>query len=221
MTMRAYLETAKRSEKRSTARKTLRLSAPGQQAGRQATNVLIRDLSAGGMLVESDTRLKVGEKISVELPHHGASDASIVWVSGRFYGCRFAKPLSSAAVSAALLKSQPEDPEWAGVEESAPAILTGFAEKLTALREARGLSIEQLAKRLSISRQALWYWETGKRAPRRTFLKRLADELGVRGEDLAGSGPVEATSSILDTCKEQVAAKCGVTVDQVKIVVEF
>ena len=59
------------------------------------------------MLLESDAPLAVGEKLELVIPEAGPAKAAIIWNSGRYFGCRFEKPLASAAVSAALLRSPP------------------------------------------------------------------------------------------------------------------
>jgi transcriptional regulator with XRE-family HTH domain len=219
--MRAYLVPTSGPEKRSSIRKTLRLLAAGRHSGRKTEEIVIRDLSAAGMLMESEMPFEVGDKITVEFPRHGASEAAIVWGSGHFYGCRFAEPLPASTISAALLKSEPQTPASLMDEERPIDGSASFGEKLTALREARELTIEQLAQRLPVSRQALWYWETGKRKPRQAFLKRLAEELEVGPESLEPSESASRPASLVQHFRERLAAECGVDVDKVKVIVEF
>jgi transcriptional regulator with XRE-family HTH domain len=52
-------------------------------------------------------------------------------------------------------------------------------EKLSALRRARGLSQEQLADALQVSRQAVGKWESGRAAPELNKLVELCDFYGV------------------------------------------
>jgi hypothetical protein len=65
---------------------------------------LIHDLSAAGLLVQTDDPPSVGEKLHVVLPEQGRFPAKVVWSSGGFVGCRFDRPLPRAALSAALLR---------------------------------------------------------------------------------------------------------------------
>lgn len=222
MTLRATIELKKGGEKRSAARKTLRLTVSGQRANREATEVLIYDLSEGGMLIESAEPLRIGETIATEIPHAGLRKAIVTWSSSSFYGCRFADPLPSAAISAALLKALPAARGPITYDEQEQDLPTDFSDRLTELRESRGLSIEQLAKRLRVSRQALWYWETGQRTPRKHLLSRLAEELGVFDSDLTGAtkGQREAPTS-LRAWKELIASQYGVGSESVKIVIEL
>lgn len=46
--------------------------------------------------------------IYVELPRVGRVSAQVAWTEGRLAGCRFLDPISSGALSAALLRSLPE-----------------------------------------------------------------------------------------------------------------
>jgi len=112
MTLVAHLEPEKgKSERRSSPRRKLRLEAESEAS--PESRVVIHDLSERGMLIESDAALAVGDKLDLVIPEAGSAKASIIWSSGRYFGCRFEKPLASAAVSAALLRSpsSPSDEE--------------------------------------------------------------------------------------------------------------
>jgi PilZ domain len=101
MPMLAHFE-AKGDLRRST-RRSLRL---GLAAG--TDSVTIHDLSLTGALIETSAAMLVGASFEFELPHAGAVQAVVVWNSGEFYGCEFERPISSAALSAALLQSAPQ-----------------------------------------------------------------------------------------------------------------
>ena len=60
------------------------------------------------MLLEASVALKTGERLDLLIPEAGSAAATIVWSSGRFFGCKFERPLSTAAVSAALLRGPPQ-----------------------------------------------------------------------------------------------------------------
>ena len=57
-----------------------------------------------------------------------------------------------------------------------------FADKLTELRSARGLSQEQLAEAIGVTRQAVSRWERGANLPDAVSLTRLAGLFGVTAE---------------------------------------
>ena len=59
-----------------------------------------------------------------------------------------------------------------------------FQENLIRARKARGMTQEELAARLSISRQAVSKWETGTADPSTSNLLALAKLFGVRPEEL-------------------------------------
>ena len=91
-------------EQRRTARRTLRLEVAG---GGAAT---IRNLSHQGLLIETPSSLDVGDRVALELPLAGIAEARVIWVRAPFYGCEFARPISRAAISAALLNAPIEAP---------------------------------------------------------------------------------------------------------------
>lgn len=220
MTLRATLELQEnRADKRSAARRTLRLRARGGPASGPASEVVVHDLSSGGMLIESAESLAIGETLAVELPRSGAHMAVVVWSSTRFYGCRFVEPLPSAAMSAALLKAFPA----ARVEPQQPLPPeVHVAERLAVLRRARGLTIAQLASRLSVSRQSVWYWETGKRQPKPAMLSRLAEQLRVNeGELLRARSADEEASDDLALWRARIADRFGVSPGKVRILIEL
>lgn len=61
-----------------------------------------------------------------------------------------------------------------------------FEERLVQLRKARGMSQEELAEKVGVSRQAVSKWETGDAQPDYVKLMALADALEVSLDDLCG-----------------------------------
>ena len=91
-------------EQRRTPRRTLRLDVDG---GATAT---VRNLSETGLLIESPDALAVGDRVSLDLPVAGLAEARVIWERAPFYGCEFARPVSRAVISAALLRAPIEEP---------------------------------------------------------------------------------------------------------------
>lgn len=111
-------------EKRRSARRVLRLRiASSSSAGDR--DVLIHNLSDRGLLLETDEELQPGDALIVELPEAGSTVAEVIWSRARFAGCKFETPLSTAAVSGALLRSEPN------IQESPAAQhLSGYNRRL-------------------------------------------------------------------------------------------
>lgn len=106
MSLAAQLGTRADPSRRGGARRSLSLAAeaPGFGAG-----VIIHNLSVTGMLIETSEELATGEALLVEIPERGATPATIVWNSGRYFGCQFDGAIPAASVSAALLRSPFDD----------------------------------------------------------------------------------------------------------------
>ena len=66
-----------------------------------------------------------------------------------------------------------------------------FADRLIELRKGLGLTQEDLADRVGVSRQSVSKWETGESLPDMAKLVQLADALGVSTDALCGRVPVE------------------------------
>lgn len=96
------------AERRHGERRSLTLSAVSSSPSAGEYEVIVRDISVGGLLVETkDHVLAVGDLVEVGLPERGAVSAKVVWQSGSFSGCQFEEPVTAAAVSAALLSADP------------------------------------------------------------------------------------------------------------------
>lgn len=70
-----------------------------------------------------------------------------------------------------------------------------FHENLTRVRRARGITQEELAAQLNISRQAVSKWETGESLPDLHKLASLADVLGVTTDALCGRAGAETPAA--------------------------
>lgn len=93
---------------RRAARRTLRLEVGATSSSQEGTPALIRNLSESGLLLETNARLSPGETVAVDLPEAGVTIAEVIWSHGEFYGCEFIRPVTKAAVSAALLRAPAE-----------------------------------------------------------------------------------------------------------------
>jgi transcriptional regulator with XRE-family HTH domain len=69
-----------------------------------------------------------------------------------------------------------------------------------------------------VSRQTVWYWETGRSAPSPRNLGLLATALGVATSELAPGAPaVNQGFGSLATVKQWLASELGVAPDAVEI----
>ena len=225
MVIQAQFKHRRQSQtQRRDVRRKMRLNVSGKTRDGQSSDVLIHDLSTTGILVQTEETLAIGEVIEVELPRTGVRHIEVVWASGTFFGCRFLEPVPPAAVSAALLSAEPERPSNPAASEEPRPLAGGLGERLAALRGERGWSIETLAERLGVSRQAVWYWETGQRLPRAEHFKKIVEVLGLQEQDLLAQppGPVKGGGdAVIDDFKREVARRNGVDESRVRIVIEL
>ena len=87
-----------------------------------------------------------------------------------------------------------------------------FGEQLSSVRRRSGLTQEQFAEQLQVSRQAVSKWETGESLPDLYKLAALADELGVSTDELCGReaalcGEVPATAFAGDAAEREAFAE--------------
>lgn len=111
--------------RRNNERRSLRLGAVTHFKSAGDVRVIIRDISKSGLLMEAEHDvLSTEDIVEVSLPEQGTVTARVAWQSGRFFGCQFNEPISAGAISAALLKSDPEatqDTPVADTEAEAPS----------------------------------------------------------------------------------------------------
>jgi PilZ domain len=104
----ARLETFETNSRRASPRRKLCL---GSSLAADGQDVVIHDLSATGVLLQTTAKLATFDDIEVDLPEVGPTHAFVVWSSGEYFGCEFARPISSAAISAALLRNPAASPQ--------------------------------------------------------------------------------------------------------------
>lgn len=201
-------------------RRTLQLQAQGALVSGLATNVIIHNVSATGMLVESDVALTPGEGIAVDLPQMGVTPAKVVWTSGKLFGCQFEAPISSAALSAAQLRSAVTAPvDLAMLQRPLPG--ESFALRLHRLRKERGLSLARIATQLGVSKPTVWAWEQGKARPVEARIDALAEALGVERIELMAGAARHGLDDMIAHSRQQIAEAVGTSVKNVRIMIEL
>ncbi len=113
--LRANVTPSLREDRRQTSRwqVDLLVNLPPEQGQRFAR---VRNLSEGGMMLETDADMVVGDTLSVRLEGAISAEARIVWRQQQKYGCQFLEPIPTAVVSAALLQAPAELPGETHVE---------------------------------------------------------------------------------------------------------
>ena len=195
-------------------RRRLQLKVSGALPSGDAADVLIHNVSATGLLLETETTLSEGERIDIVLPDVGPTSASIVWTSERFYGGRFDAPLSVAVLSALELRST------AAPQAAAPPSET-LAVRLTQLRKQRGLTLAAVAAQLGVSKPTVWAWEQGRARPTPERMTRIAALYGLGETRLATGRDDNAMSDILAQARLHVAQAFGVEPGKVRIMIEL
>lgn len=89
-------------------------------------------------------------------------------------------------------------------------IIMDFRERLIVLREEKGLSQQQFADRLGVSRQTVFRWESGKSVPSAAQIKNICSEFGLdANEFLSGEKAEEGDAGCNDAgCDEAALNGC-------------
>lgn len=222
MAIAAHLdESANGAGKERAHRRKLRLEVAGALASGVETNVMVHNVSATGLLLESRCELAVGDRIEISLPYAGGTWARIIWSSGHLFGCQFDRSLSQAALSATLLRSAVDQPVEISEGGQARMADTPFGIRLHRLRKQRGLTLAQVADRLGVSKPTVWAWEQGKARPVSGRLEALAEILAVAPADLVADAPASALGALLDRVREQIARAVGSPPDKIRIMIDL
>ncbi len=226
-----FLPAASSGDKRHDARRKLSLLARGVQNDGTGIKVQIHNISGTGLLFESDVKLVACDRIEIELPHGGDITAVVIWASGRLFGCQFEGPVSPATLSAVELKSavvpapaltSPAVPA-PSVDDvgAALAIEEDFGARIQRLRTKAGLNQAQVAKRMGVSAPSISNWEKGRARPKRGRMVKLAAILGVSISDLMDDARPEGFQELIDRSREEIARGAGLSIDRVRIIVEY
>ena len=221
MAMTVYLNDAPRSAGNGRAsRRRLRLPLHGSKAAGSEIEAFVHNISATGMLVESQAPLEIGEVIEVNLPHSGKTATKVVWTSGGLAGCQFDKPISPATLSAAQLKSV-VGPDVHAPEDAPAPTTESFGIRLQRLRAARQLTQGQLAVRLGVSEPSISAWELDKARPKAGRMEALSAALGVEIADLHGFDEAGHLSDLVAKAKAEIAKAAGVSPNNIKFTIEI
>ena len=203
-------------------RRELRLETRGELAG-EATNVIVHNISETGLLVETGQPLMVGEWFTLTLPEAGPAEAEVIWASGKLHGCRFARPVGPAALSASQLRAavapaRADDPPAA---QAAPSTGVTLGRRIAAARQAGGLTLGQLASALGVSRPTVWAWEHDRARPARHRIAALAASLGLAEAELAGLELQSDVTALVEAARVRIAAAAGTRPERVRILIEL
>lgn len=218
MAFKAYLEPRNDgAERRRSKRRALRFETTGELPNGDEANVIVHNLSAVGLLIETDLTLSTGESLAVDLPHVGPVGAEIVWRSDRLHGCAFQQSLGEAALAAATLRGEVPERQ---LTPDLPAGRSSLGERISRIRRERGMTLAQVADALDVSKPTVWAWEKGKARPLPERMEAIAQTLDVPTSSLLESADEAAANSVIEQCRLRIATSFGIDPESIKIMIE-
>lgn len=108
-------------------------------------------------------------------------------------------------------------------ERSAPTVAPWerFSVKLRRLRRRRGLTLEQVAHALDVSKPTVWAWENGKCRPLPNRMAAIAEVLGADVAELHEISSPDGPDEVIEICRQRIAAAYQVSSASVRILVEL
>ncbi|WP_232366874.1 helix-turn-helix domain-containing protein [Alteripontixanthobacter muriae] len=201
-------------------RRRITLEGSGTLSSGAPMVVTIHNISETGMLIECQHALVVGETLAIDLPGAETTSAKVVWLSGHLQGCQFVNPISKAVLSAAQLRSavgQEVDTSASRDARSAEP----FGVRLQRLRKESGLTLEQVAAELGVSKPTVWAWEQGRTRPIRERMDLLAQVLGTSSSALLSGQINDPLGEVLERSRRQIADAYGTGLNNVRIMIEL
>lgn len=89
-------------------------------SGAPSARVRVRNLSAGGMMVEGQLRVKRGTRVAVELRNIGPVAGVVVWVRSPKYGIAFEEEIDPKQARSEVFRGEREAPVYARAAVEAP-----------------------------------------------------------------------------------------------------
>lgn len=120
MTISATLFRDQADEDRGHERLRVHLGAVRVDLSAEASALTVHDVSASGILLETDQKLVAGSRIIVEFPLSLRRQARVVWASNNFYGAQFTQALSPSELGIIYSASQVVWPNFSRDARSAP-----------------------------------------------------------------------------------------------------
>ena len=196
-------------------------------------NVRVHNLSAAGLLIETDLPLDIGDVLAIDLPGVGPVGAEIVWKSDRLHGCAFQQALGEAALAEIQSRGAASaSPEVHSMHSTGTGVATESNEaeplavgetlgaRLARCRRDRGLTLAQVADALNVSKPTVWAWEKGKARPLPERMEAIAQTLGVDRAMLEEPGSRETGGSVIEECRLRIATAYGTSASRVRIMIE-
>ncbi len=232
MSFPATLTASPHAERRNhNARHKLHLLSAVSAGQNGSHDAQVLDISATGLLLQTVTSLAIGERLHINLDAGGTCDATIIWASGKLYGCRFDTPLSAGQLAAAILRGEsvsaalPANDDPAGPDQL--QLPQHGAAVLASLRRSRGLTQQELANLVGVSKTTIWKWENDAAKPRRMMAARLEQLLGTNAfgpDPVAPRQKAEPANqgganleSVIRSSKERIAAAAGISPGRITV----
>lgn len=204
---------------RDAPRRNVRVATEGVREDGEETLIRLHNISAGGLMLESDVALEIGEELVLDLPEAGPTVAKVVWRSASLHGCRFVEALPSSTLSATELKSAIAPPEET---VQVPGAGHGsLGKRLAKLRQERGLTLAQVAEQLGVSKPTVWAWEHDRSQPVTSRIEALAETLGVAEAELITGRDVSHAEAAIAEARAVVAEAYGCAPHQVRIMIDL
>ena len=92
---------------------------------------------------------------------------------------------------------------------------------VTALSAEAGLNQAEVAEQMGVSAPSVSSWETGRSRPKHGRMAQLAGILGVPATDLLDDAAPEDAQELIERSREEIAHAMGISVDRVRIFVEY
>ncbi|AOL93652.1 helix-turn-helix domain-containing protein [Porphyrobacter sp. LM 6] len=203
------------------SRRKIHFMAECKLNNQEIVKVAIRDISAGGVLLEASAAPDLRDGFVLRMPGVGEFACNVVWRSGALFGCSFDQELTPGIMAAAQLRGAPLNQ----AEQLLPAASLGPAGDtlgliLRNLRRHAGMTLDEVASALNVSKPTIWAWEKGKARPLPARLSAIATLFDVDVQTLMKTSEPTSSAELIDHCRTRIADAFGAAPTAVRIIIE-
>lgn len=171
------------------------------------------------LVIDRADGVEVGMLVKIEAQSDFFVDAIVAWTAGGICGCRVLDERGGAVSPALASDTTQANSPLEPIEIFHPPEPVGL--RLGRLRRQCGLTQEELAATIGVSKPKVWKWEQGLNRPKDEMLDRISKALDVpKSEFTRPQGMLRSGVDVIRGCRFYIARACNVPPTCVKITIE-
>lgn len=171
------------------------------------------------IVIEHNGDLQAGTPAKVEVKHDVVVDAIVMWTAEGLCGLRVLGQEGSASAEGFVPNALSDGQHLQPVEIFEPPEPIGA--RICRVRRERGLTQDELATAIGVSKPTVWKWEQGQNKSKGEMLERISKALATPvSEFTRPQGMLRSGVDVIKGCRFYIARACNVPPASVRISIE-